>query len=181
MNVVDFTSLDYLLQGNSIQKRIYHELKRSEIFEKLRSYEPILVGTYPIDIAIKTSDLDIILYAKDLVKLNDDLITFFNDFPLFNTELISKEDSTYLNCTFKLNTFTVELYAENTPTKQQYGYLHMVKEHEILVDFGKGFREKVIKLKNEGYKTEPAFAKLLGLNGNPYEALLQYKIKKQGY
>ena len=181
MNIVDFTSLDYLLNGNSIQKTIYYELKRSEIFEKLSSYDPILVGTYPIDIPIKSSDLDIILYANDLDKLNKDLNTFFYDFPFYRTEIISQEDNTYLNCTFKLNSFTVELYAENTPTEKQYGYLHMVKEHEILVYFGKVFREEVIKLKKDGYKTEPAFAKLLGLNGNPYEALLQYQIKKQGY
>ncbi|MNO76159.1 hypothetical protein D3C76_672280 [compost metagenome] len=35
------------------------------------------------------------------------------------------------------------------------------------------FRERIILLKTSGWKTEPAFAKALGLEGDPYEALLE--------
>jgi len=49
----------------------------------------------------------------------------------------------------------------------------MLIENKILEQEGKQFRKKIIALKEQGYKTEPAFATLLGLEGNPYEALLE--------
>ena len=46
-------------------------------------------------------------------------------------------------------------------------------QHLIIEEQGEEFREQVIKLKLQGYKTEPAFAKLLGLKGDPYVAMLE--------
>ncbi|MGL4365226.1 MAG: DUF4269 domain-containing protein [Cetobacterium sp.] len=55
----------------------------------------------------------------------------------------------------------------------------------------KKFQDKIVSLKRAGIKTEPAFAKLLELNGNPYEELLNFeflsnreivkKLKELGY
>ena len=56
------------------------------------------------------------------------------------------------------------------------GYLHMVIEYKILLQKGESFRQQVIALKQSGLKTEPAFAQLLGLPGNPYTALLEFNI-----
>ncbi|MNR65241.1 hypothetical protein D3C85_1882000 [compost metagenome] len=39
--------------------------------------------------------------------------------------------------------------------------------------YGKKFKERIIQLKSEGLKTEPAFAKALNLLGNPYLKLLE--------
>ena len=52
----------------------------------------------------------------------------------------------------------------------------MIIEHEILQSKGGIFRLEIIKLKQNGYKTEPAFAFLLGLKGDPYIELLDYKM-----
>lgn len=49
----------------------------------------------------------------------------------------------------------------------------MLIEYKILEQQGEEFRKEILELKERGYKTEPAFALLLGLQGNPYEALLQ--------
>ncbi len=39
----------------------------------------------------------------------------------------------------------------------------------------KAFRQEIIALKKQGYKTEPAFAMALGLKGDPYyKELLNY-------
>ena len=51
----------------------------------------------------------------------------------------------------------------------------MIKEFEILEKEGDEFRRKIIELKELGLKTEPAFAKLLGLSGDPYVELLKYQ------
>ena len=50
-------------------------------------------------------------------------------------------------------------------------------EHRVLLAKGEEFRQEVINLKRQGWKTEPAFAKLLGLNGNPYEELLKLRFE----
>ena len=47
----------------------------------------------------------------------------------------------------------------------------MVIEGRLLDLAGESFRHNVIELEQSGLKTEPAFARLLGLNGDPYEAL----------
>jgi hypothetical protein len=54
----------------------------------------------------------------------------------------------------------------------------MIIESRILKEKGIDFKEKIIKLKSSGIKTEPAFAKLLGLNGNPYVELLKLYSKE---
>lgn len=52
----------------------------------------------------------------------------------------------------------------------------MLIEATILNKYGEDFRRKIIELKESGVKTEPAFAQLLELKGNPYEGLLNFKI-----
>ena len=44
----------------------------------------------------------------------------------------------------------------------------------ILEKEGEEFRKQIINLKEKGWKTEPAFAKLLGLKEDPYLELLNY-------
>ncbi|RZK25397.1 MAG: DUF4269 domain-containing protein, partial [Hymenobacter sp.] len=58
------------------------------------------------------------------------------------------------------------------PTKQQHGYRHLVVEARLLAAGGTTLQEKVRDLKAQGVKTEPAFAKLLALPDDPYQALL---------
>ncbi|WP_413531822.1 DUF4269 domain-containing protein [Empedobacter brevis] len=53
----------------------------------------------------------------------------------------------------------------------------MLIEAKILEKLGKDFKNKIIELKRKGYKTEPAFSKLLEVQGDPYLALLEYEIK----
>ena len=48
----------------------------------------------------------------------------------------------------------------------------MLIEHRILRLLGDPFQDEVSKLKKSGLKTEPTFARLLGLVGNPYDELL---------
>ncbi|WP_343330978.1 DUF4269 domain-containing protein [Polaribacter staleyi] len=57
--------------------------------------------------------------------------------------------------------------------KTQNAYRHMIVENKILKEKGFEFKQSIKKLKSNGTKTEPAFAKLLGLEGNPYTELLK--------
>ncbi len=50
----------------------------------------------------------------------------------------------------------------------------MVIEHKLLLERGEEFRLKIVDLKKQGYKTEPAFAMLLGLENDPYNEMLNF-------
>ncbi len=57
----------------------------------------------------------------------------------------------------------------------------MVVEDRILRLGGERTREEIVILKKSGLKTEPAFARYLGIYGNPYDELLkleEYSDKK---
>lgn len=172
---MDFLTLDYLKNGSEIQKRIFQVLENSQIFQKLKLYNPILAGTFPIGINIDGSDLDIILETRNLETLKKLLISEFQDQEQFSIDLIEINEVKPLVCKFQLEEFPVEIFAQNQPTYLQNAYLHMIKEFEILEKENHEFRRKIIELKKLGLKTEPAFAKLLGLSKNPYVELLKYQ------
>ena len=62
---MDYVSIDYLRIGNDKQRLAYDVLTKNEIFINLHRFDPILVGTIPINIDIEDSDLDIICCCKD--------------------------------------------------------------------------------------------------------------------
>lgn len=170
---MDFLTIKYLKEGNERQKLAYQTLVTHQIFEKLSAYFPILTGTIPINIDIETSDLDIICYWQDKQEFAVDLTKLFKlekDFQIREIEINGQES---VVCNFRTDDFEVEIFGQNIPTQQQNAYRHMLIEYHILQQKGEDFRLKVIELKRKGYKTEPAFAKLLGLKGDPYEAILK--------
>ncbi|GAA5038912.1 alpha/beta hydrolase [Marivirga lumbricoides] len=140
--------------------------------ESLREFQPTLVGTIPLEIDLPESDLDIICFCRNQKVFFNKVINLYGNEPAFT--IYSKEFQ-YLPstiATFSTSDFTIEIFGQNRPILQQSAYLHLINEFQILKNKGKDFKNAVKKLKKEGYKTEPAFAKLLGLDGNPYQALL---------
>ncbi len=172
----DFTTIEYLRTGNEKQRQTFEILNQNKILLNLAEFEPILVGTIPINIDIENSDLDIICYWKNKVEFIEKLQSAFTnetEFAIRET-VIGNEETVITN--FKIDNFEIEIFGQNIPTKNQNGYKHMIIEHKILQSKAENFRLEIIKLKQKGYKTEPAFGILLGLKGNPYHELLDYKI-----
>lgn len=175
--MVDFTGIDYLKDGNLKQQRVYDVLNTHSIFYKLANFNPILVGTIPINIDTNTSDLDIICYwTNKLGFINTLKSSFCNEIDFSITEKIKKNNEVVV-AKFMLEEFPVEIYGQNMPTTEQNGYKHMIIEHKLLLEKGEEFRLQIINLKNQGYKTEPAFTKLLGLDStNPFDELLKLNL-----
>lgn len=174
--MTDFTTIEYLKNGNQKQQQAFEILTQNKVLSKLAEFDPILVGTIPINIHIENSDLDIICHWKNKTDFTEKLNSVFskeNEFTI-REAIINDKESIIAN--FKINDFEIEIFGQNIPTKTQNGYKHMIIEHEILQSKGENFRLEIIKLKQNGYKTEPAFAFLLGLKGDPYTELLEYKI-----
>lgn len=173
---IDFTNIEYLREGNERQQRAYIELTNLLIFEQLRDYNPILVGTIPIDIDLPESDLDIICHCSNHLKFADTLKLLYSSKDSFRMKISTWNELKSTIATFQSGGFEIEIFGQDCPTENQNAYRHMIIEHKVLNMKNDKFKAEIIQLKQEGLKTEPAFAKLLGLNGNPYEELLKLKI-----
>lgn len=174
--MIDFTDISYLKTGNQKQQITFEILTKYNILENLSAFDPILVGTIPINIDVENSDLDIICYWQnkfEFVEKIKDLFGQKNNFTI-RENLINNQESIIAN--FHIDGFEIEIFGQNIPTQQQNGYRHMLIEAQILQSKDENFRLEIIKLKESGIKTEPAFGLLLGLNGNVYEELLDYKV-----
>lgn len=172
--MINFKKIDYLKTGNTKQREVFRIITEHRIVEILKIYQPLLVGTIPIDIDIANSDIDIILEAKDLKSLNTFLLQNFSKYKNYNCCMVETDK---LVCNFEIDNMLIELFATDQKTDQQNGYLHMIKEYEILQCKGADFAQQVRALKISGLKTEPAFCQLLTITGDPYVALLRYKTE----
>lgn len=170
--MINFLDISYLKTGNARQVKAYYILKNNEILNKLKAFSPILVGTIPINIDIEGSDLDIVCYVQNKEEFKHKLKLYFGN----EKDFLISENQKYnaIKVNFFLENFEIEIFGQNIPTQEQNAYLHMLIEHKLLLEKDENFRKEIIALKKQGYKTEPAFAKLLGLRGNPYQALLNY-------
>lgn len=174
--MIDFTQIDYLKSGNPKQQKVYELLTSHAILDNLESFSPILTGTIPIEIDIENSDLDICCCYTDKVDFIKAINLNFQHFQYFKLRETSINYEETVVANFFVDGYEIELFGQKVPVKKQNGYRHMLIEHQILVEKGADFKQKIIELKKQGFKTEPAFAQLLGLKGNPYEALLEYSF-----
>lgn len=173
-----FDSIQYLQGGNPTQQLAYQTLNSAGIMESLNEFAPILAGTVPIAIDLPSSDLDILCWHPDLDYLGKHLENHFASLPKWKIYRFSTREGPCIIANFCLPHFEVEIFGATIPTKEQYGYLHMLVEEQILKEKDEEFRLQVLALKSAGMKTEPAFAHLLNLHGDPYEALLDYGRKR---
>lgn len=172
---LDFTAIAYLKTGSAVQQQVYHTLTTHDVLECLEGYSPVVVGTFPLDIAIETSDIDIACHCMDIEVFQARVQAHFKNCRGFTDLIFSlRTEQTYV-ANFILDHFPIEIFAQTIPVAEQYGYRHMLIEHAILLERGPEFKAQVIALKRAGLKTEPTFAKLLGLTGDPYESLLTYE------
>jgi hypothetical protein len=169
--MIDFFDITYLKSGSKKQQKVYQVLVESRIMEKLSAYTPILVGTIPLNIDIETSDIDIICYVRDTNQFIIALISYFQNMKGF--KITENATLNFIKANFYIEDIEFEIFGQDLETIQQNAYQHMLIEHSLLTEKGEHFRQEIIKLKRQGLKTEPAFAKLLGLDGDPYKAILK--------
>lgn len=168
-----FKTLAYLQEGSVRQRAAYACLAQLQLWKVLHAQNPLLVGTIPISIDGPESDLDVIGQAMDLEYQAIRLQQYYSAFANYQSKQKIIGGIPCLVVTFKAYGFPIEVFLQNIPSHQQDAYRHLLIEHRLLQERGTVFREQVINLKQQGLKTEPAFAQLLGLEGDPYEALLQ--------
>ncbi|WP_346888170.1 DUF4269 domain-containing protein [Clostridium sp. UBA1056] len=184
MKNIDFKNYNYLKEGNEKQQKAYEVLKKLDIFNTLKDFSPILVGTIPINIDIGSSDLDIICEVYNFKLFQEIIEINYFMHNKFHINIYITNNEKILTIGFYVDNMEIEIYAQSLETYKQNGYRHMIVEDRILKLAGDKAREEIIKLKKEGLKTEPAFARYLGIEGNPYDELLKlekYKDKEIKY
>jgi hypothetical protein len=147
-------------------------LDASGVFEHLRAFDPVLAGTVPLDIDTDESDLDVLCCASQLDVFAAVLIRTYRHAPSFEMRRGHVRDRPTVTARFRALTFPVEIFCETCAVELQYGFRHMFVEQRLLQIGGAALRDAIRQLKREGLKTEPAFAQILNLPGDPYEALL---------
>lgn len=169
---MNFLSLDYLKSGSAVQRSVYEFLQSDGIFTLLKAYCPTLVGTFPIGIQVPGSDLDVICEVTDFDRFEAEVRAFFGEKKGFELTRLEIKNEQCIVANYFEGEFPVEIFGQNVKIEDQYAYRHMLIEHQVLSERDPQFRHDIIALKKSGMKTEPAFCQLLGLEGDPYEALL---------
>ncbi len=169
----NWEDISYLKYGNKRQRKAFNCLNKIKILDVLNEYNAVLVGTIPVEIDINTSDLDIICEINDFRKFEERLVFNFDEHKGFK---INYEKDNIIVCNFSVDNLEIEVYATDIPICKQNAYRHMLIEYRLLNYYGFQFKNKVIELKKQGLKTEPAFAKLLNLSGNAYQELLKLEF-----
>lgn len=157
--------------------KVWNAINRSDILNLFFENNPLIAGTFPLEIYAETSDLDIILEANDLNILNNSLVEHFGtceDFKIINLEVDHKPT---LICNFKFDGIPFEIFAQDRPSVQQTAYLHLLIEERLLKIGGETFKQKIKSARASGSKTESAFAELLGIKADPYKSLLELQTK----
>jgi hypothetical protein len=160
--------------GSPVQRKVHDVLNKSGVFEKLYGYTPVLAGTYPLGINIPGSDLDIVCEYDTASAFGDHLTKNFSGHSGFKVERKKIRGQDTVIARFLYEGFKFEIFGQDTPVEEQYAYRHMLIEYSLLKDYGEPLRKKVIALKQKGFSTEEAFAIFLGIEGDPYERLLNY-------
>lgn len=174
-----FERLDYLLEGTKKQKEAYEAITELQLLGYLKEYQPILCGTLPLEIYIEGSDLDIIMEVHHFPLFEEKVQKLFGHCQGFTLKRTLIRDVLCVKANFYYDGFEFELFGQPQPVFHQYAYLHMIIEYFIL-KADPTVKEQVVNLKKQGLKTEPAFCEVLGIDGDPYEELINYG-KKKGY
>lgn len=155
-----------------MQRHAFHVLQKLNIFYDFPSYTPLLCGTIPLAIDVEGSDLDIIMEVQDFERFRHKVQSRYGQLDGFTLNEFAVQLIPTVLCNFTFESMDFEIFAQPIPVVKQNAYRHMIIEHHLLMTYPH-IRDEIIHLKKQGLKTEPAFAKVLGLAGDPYEELLK--------
>jgi hypothetical protein len=146
-------------------------VRNSGILTILAAFDPHLAGTPPLGIALPASDLDVLCHAPDAAAFSRVVWEAFSAYPEFSLRQWTSDGRPVI-ASFYAFGWPFEIFGAAIPVHQQQGWRHFEIERRLLALGGEAFRAEIMEARRTNMKTEPAFAAVLGLGGNPYEALL---------
>ena len=163
--------IDYLRHGTPRQRQAWATLSEAGIFVHLAPFSPVLTGTIPIELDTINSDLDVICQADDLERLERVVTNAFGRWPSFSCHRRTWQGRPSVVAGFNGGDFPIQIFAQNWPVIEQNAFRHMLVEARLLEIGGPDARTAIMALRRAGVKTEPAFARYFGLDGDPYQVL----------
>lgn len=145
-------------------------LADSGVLDLLARFDPRIAGTLPLGVSLAGSDIDILCHAPEPNDVADCLWEARERLSGLVLRRWISEDRP-LVATFDLSGWPVEVFASPVEVDRQAGWRHFIVEQRLLQLAGEALRERVMSLRHAGAKTEPAFATVLGLSGDPYAEL----------
>ncbi|MGH6747011.1 DUF4269 domain-containing protein [Novosphingobium sp.] len=143
----------------------------SGILPGLARFDPHVAGTFPLGLAVPGSDIDVLCHAPDPDLFAAALWAECGRFEHFAMWQWRKADRPVV-ATFSVEGLAFEIFGQARPVAGQHGWRHFTVEQRLLGLGGTAFRDAVLAARRAGAKTEPAFAQVLGLEGDPYRAML---------
>ncbi|GAB2944267.1 DUF4269 domain-containing protein [Hymenobacter coalescens] len=171
----DWNDLSYLQTGTIRQREAHAAITRLGILTTLRAYGPVLAGTIPLALDLPDSDLDLICEVPQtaLPAFGQLLRRRYGHFPDFSLRETCWQNRPTVVSGFRAEGFAWEVFGQPCPAQEQQAVRHLRIEHAVLQAGGERWHRAVLRLRQQGLKTEPAFARLLRLPGDdPYAALL---------
>jgi Domain of unknown function (DUF4269) len=168
---------DRMKMGTEKQQDAFTAILELDILNELSTYNPVLCGTLPIGIDISGSDLDIIMEVQEIEPFEELIQTLYNKEDGFTIKRKTINGNEVVKANFIFRGFEFELFGQAQPVHRQHAYLHMMIEHELL-QRDPDLQQKVIQLKKQGYKTEPAFCKIFDITGDPFEGLIRFGVEE---
>ncbi|QUT07417.1 DUF4269 domain-containing protein [Sphingobium phenoxybenzoativorans] len=145
-------------------------LYRSGLMDMLAAFDPHVVGTLPLGVSVPGSDIDIVCHAADPAEFSALLWRNLRHRAAFGMrQWIAVPNPVIVSFTYLGWPF--EIYGADQPVRDQPGWRHFMVEKRLLTLAAASFRDAVMRERRKGAKTEAAFATVLGLTGDPYEAL----------
>ncbi|MFP6729689.1 MAG: DUF4269 domain-containing protein [Alphaproteobacteria bacterium] len=168
----NFLDPAYLATGNDRQRAAHGVLSELRLFQVLASYQAMLSGTIPLAIDIEGSDLDVLCEVHDFDRFAKALQAAYSHEENFKqSDFKPGRDGPYRTASFSHGGFVIEVFAQSLPVTRQGAYRHMLIQARLLDLGGEALRRDIIALRRSGLKTEPAFARRLDMDGDPYVAL----------
>ncbi|XDD53959.1 DUF4269 domain-containing protein [Leptospira sp. WS4.C2] len=172
-----FLGTDYLQFGTAKQQELQRDLEEWKILKYLHGFKPTLAGTIPLDIDTDASDVDILVKFNIPAHLQKICYAKFRNLPNYSFSEKTIALRVTLICRFETKKFQYEIFGQSVEPTEQFAWIHMMVENRFLTLADPSFREEIRNLKKQGIKTEPAFCKVLDLNGDPYKTLVLWNQK----
>jgi len=146
-------------------------LHRTGLMFLLAGFDPHVAGTPPLGLKLPTSDIDVLCHVPDPIEFSAVLWKHLKNAADFSFYQQVYGDRPVI-ASFTAHGWTFELFGQARPVRDQDGWRHFLVERRLLALGGTRFRTAIMRQRAHGLKTEPAFAAVLGLMGDPYLALL---------
>ena len=156
---------------------VFSALKKSNVLIDLKHLSPVVAGTFPLNINVAGSDIDVLICGNNLREMKSLLIQKYGSWMNFQCREMSVQGEETILSSFSFQGIDFEIFGQKKPSIQQTGYLHFLIEERLLKIGGPIFQNQIKTAREQGLKTEPAFAQVLGLQGDPYQQLLLLQRK----